>query len=188
MNRTLINQGPAYALPRPYLQFTESDQSLMQDIMVLRQLRRKNAALYKADTIMSQPPNSLALLKTNSVAVSTMVASTTYTLFNFRVPDGFYGVLKNRGHWVDGAGFVEGSGTLRWALAIGDGWAYDQGQMLYTIGPDHGTDVTAEGGGILIRPNQNVTYTVSTGADITPLDANAIVIARIKGWYVPING
>lgn len=186
MNRTLINSGPAYAVPRPYLAFTEGDASILSDIRILRQLKRQNRALYRQDTLMVQPPNSLPVLKTGSIAVSAMANSTTYTIFTFRIPDGCYGVLKNRGHWVSGSGFIEGSGVLSWALAIGDGWAYDQGNMLYTVGPDLGTDVTSDGGGILLRPNQMVKYTVTTG-DISSLGADAVVIARIKGWYIPLT-
>lgn len=173
---------PAYALPRPYLEYNASDAVLASRMQTLKRMKAYEQGLYAPDVIMNEPVKSQPFLKTGSIVASSMVAATTYTLIRYTIPPGTYGVLKNRGHWVDGSGFVEGSGTLTWSLAIGDGWVYDEGRMLYTIGPDDDGEITSSGGGILIRPNSVIKYTVSV-TDPSLLDPSTQIIARLRGWY-----
>jgi len=177
---------PAYAVPSPGIRYTEADARLSQEIQILRWLQRNKKALYAPDEIMSQPPNSTPFVKTGSVQASSMVANTQYTMLEFAIPNGCYGVLKNRAHWVQGAGFVEGSGDLIWSVAIGDGWLNDGGDSLYSIGPDNDGGITASGGGLILRPNSRLTYYVTTGAAVT-LDLAAVVLCRLRGWYIAAN-
>lgn len=175
---------PAYTANSPYTRFTEADQALMLEQQALRKairLQKKNP-LYPHDQIMVQPPNSTPFIETGSIQASDMAINTRYLLLEFTVPNGCVGVMKNRSHWVEGAGFIEGSGALRWSVAIGDGWIYNEGNMLYSIGPDNDGAITGSGGGIVLRPNMVVRYYVTTSDPIT-LDASAVVLARLRGWY-----
>lgn len=181
----MYQQNLAYANVRG-VSANDADRGILRHLQFLQKLKLLRKGYYEPIAIMTQPPLAVDFLEMGSLAVADMVASTTYDLLNFQIPDGVYGVLKNRGVWFNGAGFVEGSGTLTFSFSNGDGWLYRQGNILYTIGPDNDTQLTGDGGGVLLRPNTHIRVQVTTAADISPLDAAGVVIAQLKGWYVPV--
>lgn len=177
----------AYARLETEAVFTQADAAIYAEMQKRNALKAGAKALYKTLSTTVQPPNSEQIFRTGSLAVSdsSFAASTTYTLITYSIPAGCMGVLKNRANWFDGDGFVEGSGVLTWSIKVGNGFLYDHGKILYTIGPDQGTEMASDGGGILLRPNLVVTYQVTTGADISSLSTSGVILARLKGWVVP---
>ena len=163
---------------------TPQDQGIVAEFSRLTALRNGKKALYGAMSTSVQPPNSEQLFWPGSIAVSLMANNTTYTLIDRQIPDGCVGVLKNRANWFNGSGFIEGSASLTWSILVGEGYLYDHGSILYTIGPDQGTELASDGGGLILRPNLRIRYQVTTG-DISGLDSVGVVLARLKGWIVP---
>ena len=166
--------------------FTPADEAILQEIILHRRLKQSRHPLYGKDALMLQPSNAQEFLKTGSIAASSLVASTTTNLIDYQIPRGHYGVLTDRSCWVTGSSFIEGSGVISWSLSVGDGWLYDHGQLLYTIGPDFSTQIVGQGG-VLLLPNQSVTFALNTSADVSSLALDAVAMARIKGWLVPLS-
>lgn len=166
--------------------FSHGDERILQDIILHRKLQAQKHPLYDRDVLLTTPSNAQEFLRTGSAAVNTLVVSSTIALISYAIPRGYYGVLTDRSCWVTGSSFPEGQNVISWSIAIGDGWMYDHGQLLYSIGPDFSTDIVGQGG-VLLLPNQTVTFSLNTSADLSSLALGDLVMARIKGWLVPLT-
>lgn len=175
----------ARTFPIPYpTRINNADEALLQDIILSNRLRADQKGPYKESSLIDQPVGSRPFLEQGSVPYSSLAPSTDYTLISFRAPRGFRGVLSNISNWVSVGGFPEGQGVLTWRYALGDGWLFEYGTVLYTIQPDL-TGAMVGRGGMIIMPNQTLSVTLTTGPDLSTLDPNSVVCARLKGWYVP---
>ncbi len=175
--------GPAYTFPLNNVHFTEDDEVLLQRMIAIRNMQEKRPPVFDRVWLKDQPPHATPFIFTERRLVSDMAASTTYTLINERVPSGYRGVITDRACWFQGSGFVEGSSQLTWSLLVGSGYAYKQGQLRFSIGPDDGTSLVGLGG-ILLLQDQLLRFQVTTG-DISGLDSSGLTIARLKGWFLP---
>jgi hypothetical protein len=164
---------------------SEADETLLQRSIVGSRLFKVRTPLFDRTQLKDQPPSALPLLLFGSIQKSALAPSTQYSLISEIVPPGFAGgVITDRACWFQGAGFQEGSGSLIWSLAVGDGYAYKQGNIQYSIGPDFGTSLVGEGG-LMLQPNQLIRFILTTGSDLSSLDDAGTVLVRLRGWYLP---
>lgn len=170
----------------PYNFFSNADENILQDIILYRKMQAQRHPLYDRDTLLTTPSNAQEFLENGSAPVSSLVPSSTIPLISYAIPRGYYGVLTDRSCWVTGSGFPEGQNVISWSIAIGDGWMYDHGNILYSIGPDFSTDIVGQGG-VLLLPNQTVTFSLNTSADLSSLALADLVRVRLKGWLVPLT-
>ena len=166
--------------------FFDGDEQILQSIIIHRRMQAQKHPLYDRDALLTTPSNAQEFLKTGSALVSSLVPSSTVNLISYQIPRGYYGVLTDRSCWVTGSSFPEGQNVISWSIAIGDGWLYDHGNLLYSIGPDFSTDIVGQGG-VLLLPNQTITFSLNTSADLSSLALADNVMARIKGWLVPLT-
>lgn len=106
-------------------------------------------------------------------------------VLDFRCPVGYDGIIYGVTNLYLGAGFVQGSGDLIWRVQVGEGWARNMGEMLYSLGAVGQPFPLADQ--IQVRSSQRVRMFVQT------VNASGLIqvgVARmvmgLQGWWYPV--
>lgn len=140
---------------------------------------------------MGPPEGAIAFNPTGQIHLPTP-ASGDNTIFTFRVPWGYDGVILGQSHGYYGVvssppvpgNFVEGSGDIIWRLSIASRFGRDCGQMLVSLGSIRNMSPIA--GGLQIRSENVIQYIVAapnTSGALTP--GLGDIVAGIHGWMWP---
>jgi len=102
-------------------------------------------------------------------------------------PLGYDGIITKVVNMFTGTGFVEGSGGIAWRVKIGNKYARNLGNILFTYGSL--TDpFVIPGVGVPIVSGQTLRYLVNIPA-ISPVGGqNAQIICAVFGWFYPRKG
>lgn len=100
----------------------------------------------------------------------------------WRVPNGWDGVIKKVVFGFTGDGHMEGSGDIVWRLKIGQRYAKDFGNVLNTYGSLQ-VALLVQGQNIQLISGQTITLLANIPA--TSVVANGQVFAGTFGWYWP---
>ena len=150
-------------------------------------IRRRSS---RAD-ILQMPQNGTRLNKIGNISLPAS-NTTNNVILSYQVPVGHYGFINFIMHGYYGTGFKEGSGDLTWRILFGgtnqgggSSYPYYQyGNMKFTIGSLQNPQ-WAVGGGLPIRENQWILYTVDVSTS-SVVAANGQVAASILGWIAPL--
>lgn len=105
-----------------------------------------------------------------------------YTVTKFVVPQGYDGVITNIVQQYTGAGFVDGSGDLKWRIRIGDRWAEDMGNMITQLGSLQ-SPYQIYRSGIRLKSSDTVRHIVNHA--LTSSLTGGRVICGLFGWFYP---
>lgn len=115
------------------------------------------------------------------------VEGTDFLVLSFLVPDAWDGVLVTITNQWDGAGFVDGSGDLRWRLMIDNQWVKDLHDVRIVLGRLE-NPYELEGAGYRLQSHQQVRYFVQLGPGaLGRLDPNGRITCACSGWFYPRN-
>lgn len=99
-------------------------------------------------------------------------------ILNYSIPNGFDGVIKRIAHNYNGAGFVQGSGTLIWRMLINSQAVRNYDNILVY----YGDNVTGYTDGIRLRSGDIFQYQVT---NVGLAGAATQIFAFTGGWYYP---
>ena len=106
------------------------------------------------------------------------------TVFSFRVPDGYVGVIDALSHNYTGGGLVQGSGDLTWRITI-DGRAvknYDAITVEFGS-PQQRLQIS----GIAVEPSQTVAYVVNHAVASGLAAAGTRILCFMGGAFWPVG-
>lgn len=109
--------------------------------------------------------------------------ASTVIVINYTVPFGWVGYINNIAHqYINGAGFVDGSGDLIWGIGINNYFPYGYGNMTVQQGSLTNASLYSDTG-IRIRSNQNITYQVTwNGQNLV----GGSLLCAFQGWVCPV--
>jgi hypothetical protein len=139
---------------------------------------------------MGPPEGAIAFNPTGQVVMPAIVAGDT-TIFQFRVPIGYDGVILGQYHqYIQPLTafpppiFVEGSGDLVWRLEVAGRFVRDCGDMLVSLGSLQNMSPVA--GGLQVRSGNIIRYVVAapnaTGAMMAGVGN---IVAGLHGYWWP---
>lgn len=141
----------------------------------------------QAEALIAPPSGALPFNPYDIIGLPSPAAGDT-TIFSFKVPIGYDGVLLGHFHVFTGGGFIEGSGDLAWRIAVNDPsprFLRDCGDMLVTIGRIAFYQTIP--GGLQLRSGNVVSYIVNapntTGS--LPAPGTPSIIAGMHGYFYP---
>jgi len=133
-----------------------------------------------------QPPSAQAFQKIGNKAVSAFTQGVDTAVLQFRCPNGWDGVLNRivLDFPSPGSGFIGGSGSIVWRVRVGNAYAIDLGNVLFTYG-NLADPFTVPGVGIRVQSGQYVTMYVNVAVG-SPVGGNgAQIVCAGFGWFYP---
>jgi hypothetical protein len=112
-------------------------------------------------------------------AIDTPVVGVEATVFSFRVPTGWAGVIYELTHVVEGPALTQGSGDLEWSLKLDRLFIQNYGALRVSFGSIEQPRTCFA---IRIKPGQTFYYIVKNN-NYLPLGTRTICGA--KGWFYP---
>ena len=108
------------------------------------------------------------------------------TIFSFRVPIGFDGILLGQYHGYAGLGtFIEGGGDLAWRVRVAGRYLRDMGNMLVSLGSPQ--QISPCPGGLWLHSGNLVEYIVTAPntSSMLPLPGQGNILAGLTGFFFP---
>ncbi len=112
--------------------------------------------------------------------IDTPVAPTAQTtVLTFVVPAGWFGVIQDLTHFVEGGFFQQGSGELIWRLQLDQEYVQNYGNILVSFG-----DMSSPRSvyAIVLEPRQRVTYSIE---NVSFAAGGTRSICGCRGWFWP---
>jgi hypothetical protein len=126
-----------------------------------------------------QPTTGLPFNPTTYVAIPAIGA--VATIIDFRVPNGYQGVINQMGNNFVGGGFVDGSGSIVWQLLI-DGVPYPNFEnIIASLGNPANPSLI---GAVQLRERQRVQLVVK---NVSIVVAGQLIGARLSGYFYPLD-
>ena len=126
-----------------------------------------------------QPTTGLPFNPSTYVTIPAIAA--VAIILDFRVPNGYQGVINQLGNNFVGGGFVDGSGALIWQLLI-DGVPYPNFEnIIASLGNPANPSLI---GAVQLRERQRVQLVVKNVAVVT---AGQLIGGRVSGYYYPLD-
>ena len=145
------------------------------------------APVYDVDPVVAMPNNGLVYRKPFAQPISAFMSSGAYTgldviLGQWRVPEGYDGVINRVVCSFTGNGFQDFSGNIVWRVQVGLRYPKDYGNITATWG-DYQTAFLIPGSNIPIISGQTVTVIANVPAG-SPVNGGYIT-AGTFGWLWP---
>jgi hypothetical protein len=106
----------------------------------------------------------------------------TFPVFTYRVPPGYRGYINYISCEYNGAGFLDGSGSLAFALGVQNYFYPGYGNILTSLG-SRNAGLWSIDGGLPLLGNQYITWYVTlNNPAVTP---GGYVICTFQGWIAP---
>lgn len=131
------------------------------------------------------PPQGIRLQQTSAIALPG-VENVDTPVVTFTMPEGYDGVITLHFQFYTGTGFVEFSGDLNWRISLNRWFVKDYGNMESSLG-NLQTPIPLNRGGIRLKSNQKVVYSVNLGTGALGRLTGGKVICGLFGWRYPIN-
>ncbi len=126
-----------------------------------------------------QPTTGLPFNPTTYVAIPAIAA--TATIIDFRVPNGYQGVINQMGNNFVGGGFTDGSGSVVWQLLL-DGVPYPNFEnIIASLGNPANPSLI---GAIQLRERQRVQLVVK---NVSIVVAGQLIGGRLSGYFYPLD-
>lgn len=130
----------------------------------------------------NMPPGGRQLQQIASLPLSSITLGLDTAILTVQCPSGYDGIITHVTNFFTGTGFVEGSGGIAWRLKIGNKYARNLGNILFTYGSLNDPFIIP-GAGIPIVSGQTATYFVNVPV-ISPVGGSgATVICALLGWF-----
>ena len=132
----------------------------------------------------NMPPGGREIQQMAALSLLNITPGVDTTVLSFRAHSGYDGVLNRAVNFYTGTGFVEGSGGIVWRVKVGNKYARNLGNILFTYGSLNEPFIIP-GTGIPIVSGQQVSYIVNIPVGSPVGGAGAQVICAAFGWLWP---
>lgn len=126
------------------------------------------------------PVNSIPFDAAGDIALPAI--GVEVTIFSFKVPNGFNGVLKTIANVLIGGGFTDGSGAITWRVLQNNQALRGKENVINSLGSVANPSLIGGGGFIRVLENDLIAMTVLNGAVVV---GGQIVGGRLSGWFYP---
>lgn len=177
---------PVLLPPNPWRQCLQTRWQLLEAVRAAGGVRAVCcSSLYAGENPPWQqmPRTGRRYLEQGSVAVGALTLDTDYTVLSFTVPHAVDGVMTQHYQMYTGAGFIEGSGVLRWRIRVNRAFLKDYGNTDTSFG-NTTSPIAFNQGRIRLYSQDQVSYIVRA-TDLTVLDPTARIAVGILGYYYP---
>jgi hypothetical protein len=132
----------------------------------------------------NMPPGGREIQQMAALPLSSITPGVDTTVLTFTASTGFDGILVEFVNFFTGTGFQEGSGGIVWRVKVGNSYARNLGQILFTYGSlqDH---FVIPGIGIPVVSGQIVSYIVNVPVGSPVGGASPQIVCGIFGWLFP---
>jgi len=172
------------------------DQLLYRDYGTMDNMRRSGLlqamccpSAYSGDNPpwIVMPPGGKRFQNIGNVDILTMTEGVETTVVQFRVPDGWEGVIT--GHFNLCATLnqlVEASGDVTWRIKNNRRYIEDYGDITTTLGSLASPTILYRGGFRLVS-HQTIKYTATLGVGGQAALGSGRIIVGLQGWFYPMT-
>jgi hypothetical protein len=130
----------------------------------------------------NMPPGGREIQQMAALPLSSIVFGVDTPVLTFTAPVGYDGIITEVVNFFTGTGFAEGSGGLIWRVKIGNSFARNLGNILFTYGSlqDH---FVIPGVGIPIVSGQIFTYYVNVPVGSPVGGQTPQIVCGAFGWF-----
>ena len=132
----------------------------------------------------NMPPGGRQIQQMAAIPLSSVVLGVDTPVLSFQIPIGYDAILTDFTNFFTGTGFVEGSGGIAWRVKIGNKYARNLGNVLFTYGSLQ-EPFKIPGVGIPAVSGQTVTYYVNVPLASPIGGATPQIVCAVLGWNYP---
>lgn len=140
----------------------------------------------KPSPIERMPPGGREIQEMAALPLSSVPSTSTDTaILTFKVPIGYDAIITHvTNTFANGTGFIEGTGGIVWRVRVGNVFARNLGNILFSFG-SLSEPFVIPGVGIPAISGQTITYYVNIPVTSPVSGASAQIVCAIFGWAWP---